>query len=412
LATLFISLVVFSASAYAEVNPSLVIPDEYIVVLKRNTTDFDFKLITSKVSGVVEAFMTFKIGSFRGFSAKIKNSAILNLLENSELVDYIEPNQQVFLAEACTTQDPATWGLSRIAHLNTHAGIETLAYSYSNTGSGVTAYVVDTGIEITHPEFEGRATWGANYVDTINSDCNGHGTHVAGTIGSATYGVAKGVSLVAVKVLGCSGSGSYAGVIQGVQYTTNHCASTPTKKCVSNMSLGGSISAALDDAITAAVAEGIVYVVAAGNSNANACLSSPARTPTAITVAATYYDLHTTVIESEVPGHYIMSSTYIDIRAYFSNHGTCVDIAAPGQQITSTWTGNGVSTISGTSMASPHVCGVTALAFAAGLADASTMTSYLQSIAVKGVVQLNCGGNNACEQTPNYFLQSTQCVTA
>jgi len=398
------------ASSNADNQPSLVIPDEYIVVLKRNVTDFDFKLITSKVSGSVESFMTFQIGTFRGFSAKIKNSVILKFLGTSDLVDYIEQNQMVFLAQSCTDQNPATWGLSRISHESTQAGIESESYRYSNNGRGVTAYIVDTGIEITHPQFEGRATWGANYADSTNTDCNGHGTHVAGTVGSSTYGVAKGVELVAVKVLGCSGSGSNAGVIQGVQYTTNACANK--KKCVANMSLGGSANKALDDALEAAVAEGIVYVVAAGNSNANACLSSPARAASAVTVAASYYDYSTTMIESEIPGHFKMAGSYTDIRAYFSNFGTCVDIVAPGQQITSTWINNGLSTISGTSMASPHVCGVSALAVAAGLADANSMTSYLQSIAVKDIVRMDCGTNANCLQTPNYFLQSTQCVVA
>ena len=203
------------------------------------------------------------------------------------------------------------------------------------------AYIIDTGIRSTHSDFGGRATSGYDAIDGGSADdCNGHGTHVAGTVGGTTYGVAKGVSLVAVRVLDCGGSGTTSGVIAGVNWvTSNHGAGQPA---VANMSLGGGASSALDTAVSNSIADGVTYALAAGNSNANACNSSPARTPNAITVGAT---------------------TSSDARASFSNYGTCVDIFAPGSSITSAWytSNTATNTISGTSMASPHVAGAAAV---------------------------------------------------
>jgi subtilisin family serine protease len=389
------------------------ISDHYIVVYKQNVSSVQREHLISRLH--LDNIQYFKIGTFSGFSAKLPEQALSVLEKADDVIDYIEQDQTMFVAgAACTEEDNAPWGLSRIVHRTANDGFESNVYRYSNAGQGVVAFIIDTGIEITHPEFEGRARWGANYADTTNTDCNGHGTHVAGTVGSATYGVAKQVELVAVKVLDCSGSGSNSGVIQGIQYATDECNRLNKKnKCVSNMSLGGGVSSALDQAVEASVAEGVAHVVAAGNSNTDACFSSPARVSAAVTVAASYYDFHTTVSAQDV-NTYAINGEYVDIRAYFSNFGRCVDIVAPGQQIESTWIKGGVATISGTSMASPHVAGVSVLALSSGIVtNVADLKATLQNLAVPNVLTLNCPSGtllNRCEQTPNLLLQSTSCV--
>jgi subtilisin family serine protease len=253
------------------------------------------------------------------------------------------------------TQSPTpSWGLDRIDQINRIDPAVPSAYTYNSTGSGVTAYVIDTGIRITNGDFGGRATSGINKVGTDSSatdDCNGHGTHVAGTIGGATYGVAKGVNLVAVRVLDCSGSGSTSGVIAGIDWVTqNH----TTGKAVANMSLGGGASTAMDTAVRNSIAAGIVYSIAAGNSGNDACRTSPARVTEAITVGA---------------------SDSADRIASFSNIGPCLDLFAPGVGITSDWITSPTNTISGTSMAAPHVAGVAALCLASANATCSNSTA-------------------------------------
>jgi subtilisin family serine protease len=216
-------------------------------------------------------------------------------------------------------------------------------YSYIDTAAPVNVYIIDTGIYTAHSQFQGRAISGYNFVDWNNdsSDCNGHGTHCAGTIGSKDYGVCKHCKLIAVKVLGCDGVGSYSSVISGINWAMNHANSTQIPSVIS-MSLGGGYSAALNEAVAAAVNSGIVTVVAAGNSNDNACNYSPTSASSDITVGAI---------------------TKLGAKASYSNYGTCLDIFAPGSEITSTWIGSvtAVNTISGTSMATPHVAGVAAV---------------------------------------------------
>lgn len=254
-------------------------------------------------------------------------------------VALVEQNQRIQLdpLQAQPIQNNATWGLDRI---DQRALPLSNTYQYDFDGSGVTAYVIDTGVRNSHSEFGNRARNGYDFVDNddVSQDCNGHGTHVAGTIGGSTYGVAKNVEIVGVRVLSCSGSGTTAGVINGVNWVAND-ASGPS---VANMSLGGGVSQALDSAVEAAVQAGVSFVVAAGNSNADACNSSPARATNAVTVGST---------------------TSSDSRSSFSNYGTCLDIFAPGSSITSAWhdSDSSTNTISGTSMASPHVAGVAAL---------------------------------------------------
>jgi subtilisin family serine protease len=206
----------------------------------------------------------------------------------------------------------------------------------------VTAYIIDTGILYSHSDFGGRARFGYDAVGSGGVDCNGHGTHVAGTVGGNTYGVAKAVKLVGVRVLSCSGSGTTAGVIAGVNWVTQNA----VKPAVANMSLGGGVSTTLDNAVASSISSGVTYALAAGNSTANACNSSPSRVASAITVGAT---------------------TSTDAKASYSNYGTCLDIFAPGSSITSDWytSSTATNTISGTSMASPHVAGAAALVLSA-----------------------------------------------
>jgi subtilisin family serine protease len=259
--------------------------------------------------------------------------------------------------------NPPSWGLDR-------ADQKTLplnrSYAYSTTASNVTAYIIDTGLSTSHTDFGGRASSGYDFVDndTDANDCNGHGTHVAGTVGGATYGIAKGVKLVGVRVLGCDGRGANSGIIKAIDWVAAHAA----KPAVANMSLGGSASPALDAAVERAVTAGITVAVAAGNDNANACNTSPARARDALTVGAT---------------------TSTDARASFSNYGSCLDLFAPGYQITSTWIGGrtATATLSGTSMATPHVTGAAALVLAAhpGYSPAQ-VGSALTSGATTGVV--------------------------
>jgi len=269
---------------------------------------------------------------YPGFSAKLTAAQVQELKANPKVVSVIA-DQAV---HSTTTQTDPTWGLDRIDQRPT-AGDGT--YSYDTKGTGVTAYVVDTGIRSTHNEFGGRAVSGYDFVDNDGdaSDCNGHGTHVSGTVGGSTYGVAKAVKLVGVRVLDCDGSGSFEGVIAGIDWVTvNH--SGPS---VLNMSLAGGAYQPVDDAVAAATAAGVTVVVAAANADDNACNWSPARAPSAITVGAT---------------------DVADIRASFSNWGPCVDLFAPGVDVLSAWStaDDAVNIISGTSMASPHVAGIVA----------------------------------------------------
>jgi subtilisin family serine protease len=275
--------------------------------------------------------------AINGFSASL-NAGQLRAIQNNPNVAYVEQDAPV--QGSLVTQTGATWGLDRIDQQSLPLST---TFSYTSTGAGVTAYIVDTGIRLTHTQFTGRVSSGFDAIDGGSADdCNGHGTHVAGTVGGTTVGVAKAVSLVAVRVLDCGGSGTNAGVIAGVDYV----AATTARPAVANLSLGGGASTALDAAVNNAINAGISFVVAAGNGNfagraQPACNYSPARVPNAITVSAT---------------------DNTDRKASYANYGSCVDIFAPGNSILSAWyTGdNAGNTISGTSMASPHVAGVAA----------------------------------------------------
>ncbi len=312
--------------------------------------------------------------ALKGYAAAIPPGAVAALAGDSR-VAYVERDAEM---EAFTTQSSATWGLDRLDQRTLPLST---TFSYANTGADVTAYVIDTGIRLSHSDFGGRAIDGYDAVDGSlpAADCNGHGTHVAGTIGGGTYGVAKGVTLVAVRVLGCNGSGTTSGVIAGIDWVTgNHVAGQPA---VANMSLGGSASSALDTAVRNSIADGVSYAVAAGNGNfigiaQDACKYSPARVTAAMTIGATDKS---------------------DKKASWSNYGNCVDLFAPGVGITSDWytSDTATNTISGTSMATPHTAGVAALylqsnpgASPAGVRDA------LYNLTTKGIVTSSKSVNN------------------
>jgi subtilisin family serine protease len=340
------------------------IPNSYIVVLESRLDDVD---------GVADEMTKQHFGkmkhlykaALKGFAAEMSEKEAAKLAADPR-VKYVEEDSIVSID---TTQTGATWGLDRIDQRNLPLDGN---YTYNTTASNVHAYIVDTGILTSHTQFGGRASVGVDEIgDGHNGiDCNGHGTHVAGTVGGSTYGVAKGVSLVAVRVLDCSGSGTNSGVIAGVNWV----AQNAIKPAVANMSLGGGASQALDDAVTGAVNAGVVFCVAAGNGDSlgnpqDACTTSPARAAAAITVSAT-------------------DST--DTKASWANYGTCVDIFAPGVNITSSWYSSttATNTISGTSMATPHVAGASALYLAGNTtATPASVASALTSNATSGVVK-------------------------
>ncbi|HEY6139657.1 MAG TPA: S8 family serine peptidase [Thermoanaerobaculia bacterium] len=338
------------------------IPNSYIVVFESRVDDPAG--IADELTRAHGARTTHVYGALKGFSAEMP-AAAAKAMANDPRVKYVEEDGEVSID---TTQSGATWGLDRIDQRNLPLDGN---YTYTTTASNVHAYIVDTGILTSHTQFGGRATVGVDEIgDGRNGiDCNGHGTHVAGTVGGSTYGVAKGVSLVAVRVLDCSGSGSNSGVIAGVNWVATHA----IKPATANMSLGGGVSQALDDAVTAAVNAGVVFCVAAGNGDAagnplDACTTSPARAAAAITVSATNNS---------------------DTKASWANYGTCVDIFAPGVNITSSWYSSTTATniISGTSMATPHVCGATALYLAGNpTATPASVASAFISNATTGVV--------------------------
>lgn len=312
------------------------IANQYIVVLKDDVADVETEALrlARDFDGDRNGGHTYN-RALKGFSVRMNEQQALRLA-NDPRVEFVEEDGVVSLG---TTQTGATWGLDRIDQRDLPLNG---TYTYTPTGTGVKVYIIDTGIRATHTQFAGRVISGFTAINDGlgTNDGHGHGTHVSGTVGGSTYGVAKNVTLVAVRVLDSSGNGTDSGVIAGVDFvTSNHLAGQPA---VANMSLGGGISSALDTAVNNSIADGVTYAVAAGNENQNACNSSPARVANAITVGST---------------------TTTDARSSFSNFGTCLDIFAPGSSITSSWrtSDTATNTISGTSMASPHVAGVAAL---------------------------------------------------
>jgi subtilisin family serine protease len=321
--------------------------------------------------------------ALRGYTARLTAGQALELAADPA-VAAVELDRVVSIR---TTQTNAPWGLDRI---DQRALPLSGAYTYTRTGAGVRAYIIDTGIRLTHSDFGGRASSGFDAIDGGSADdCNGHGTHVASTVGGSAFGVAKGVSLVAVRVLDCNGSGALSGVISGVDWAVgNHGAGQPA---VANMSLGGGASSSLDQAINRLINDGVTVAVAAGNSSADACSGSPSRVPAALTVAA---------------------SDRNDALASFSNRGSCVDIIAPGVNITAAWLSSdtATNTISGTSMATPHAAGAAAKFLQANpsAAPASVVSALVQAStkgAVSGTAAPRCRPFRPCPAaTPNQLL--------
>src|SRR5438477_941457 len=346
----------------------------YIVVFNDGVTD-PIGLARILVATYNGSLVHTYTAALKGFAATLPDAAV-PLLRLNPLVAYVEPDQTI-RADGTENMDANgdPWGLDRI---DQQALPLSGAYTYPSDGAGVQAYIIDTGIWTLHPDFGGRAD---NVYDAltlnliaIGQDCNGHGTHVAGTVGGATCGVAKGVSLHGVRVLGCAGVGFTSDVIAGVDWVTaNH-----QSPAVANMSLGGGSSAALNTAVMNLWNSGVFLAVAAGNDNADACNASPAGASGVFTVAA---------------------SERTDAKASYSNWGTCVEAYGPGSAIKSTYLAGLTMTLSGTSMATPHVTGVAALYKAAnGDQSSATVSNWLITNATAGVITGNPSG------TPNRLL--------
>ena len=362
------------------------IDGQYIVVLKEDdAARVSNGLIRSQRASDVAARMAsshrFQVAhsyehALRGFVARADDAALAKLLADPS-VAYVEEDGYVSID---ATQSNATWGLDRV---DQRARPLNGTYVYNRTAAGVHAYIIDTGVLGTHSQFSGRM--GNGYTAIADgrgtTDCNGHGTHVAGTVGGSTWGVAKGVTIHPVRVLGCTGSGSNSGVIAGMDWV----AANRITPAVANMSLGGGFSQATNDAVQRMINRNVTVVVAAGNNNANACNYSPASAPNAITVGST---------------------TNTDARSSFSNFGTCLDIFGPGSSITSAWytSTTATNTISGTSMASPHVAGAAALYLAINpSATPATVRNAIVNNATTGVVtSAGTGSPNRLLYTRNF----------
>ena len=357
--------------------PSFAAPEfaTYIVVLQ---PDADHASAAREFRGAGWRIQYDYTNVFSGFAISLPVTAVLGLEHNPKVL-YIERDEEM---TASNVQAPApSWGLDRIDQRALPLS-ESFEYSSIGEGAGVRAYVVDTGVLSTHTDFGGRVATGYSAIsDVVNTteDCNGHGTHVAGTLAGTTYGVAKAATIVPVRVLDCQGSGSTATVVAGLDWVVGDHSSGPA---VANMSLGGRSSRAVDAAVVRVFEDGITVVVAAGNGHTNACTASPSRVEQAITVGAT---------------------NATDTRAPYSNFGKCVDLFAPGSYIVSDWftSTTATNTISGTSMATPHVAGVAAVLLSRTPALTPTdVASALASSATVGVIA------DAGARSPNLLLYS------
>jgi len=392
----FLAVICLASAVYTGYKPkSEIIPGRYIF-------QFHYDASTEAKEAYLSSFatitgnkirQTFQILDYHAFSAETTADFVTSA-KGENLFLTIEPDMTVHIQQRpCVVQSQATWGIDRISERAIQLDGE---YSYEHDGEGTDSYIIDTGILLTHQEWTGRAVHGSTWTgDNNNNDCNGHGTHVAGTVAGTLYGVAKKTSLIAVKVLNCGGSGSWEGVIGGVNWVVQEHARRNKKPSTANMSLGGGYHLGVNNAVEAAVRAGVVMVVAGGNSNADACNYSPASAELAITVGAT-----------DVGSN---GGNQVDIRSSFSNFGTCTDIFAPGTMITSAWIGgnNAIRTISGTSMASPHVCGVANLILHEHPTwTAAQVEAHMIEESTKGIINLQCGNRAPCLQSPNRMLFS------
>ena len=369
--------------------PLLVYSKKFIITLNSDkpTIYEESNFFMEESDNIVE---TFSIGDFSGYIMEYSEFPIH--LYSYSMISRIEEDQEVnlyrkkkiwkedFEEYGYYRQTDPTWGLDRI---DQRSNVLNKQYFYDTTsGKNVNAFIVDTGIDVSHPEFEGRAIHGINTVDTIDTDCNSHGTHVAGTIGSKTFGVAKQVTLYAVKVLDCRGSGSFSGILKGFEYVAEiH--TKQGKQSVINMSLGGPKSESINMGVSELLKKGIHVVVAAGNENQDACNVSPASG----SIISDIISVGATTDSSEMAG--------------FSNYGKCVSVLAPGQDIESTVPGKKTTQMSGTSMASPHVAGVVALYLGEkGFVSTSEMKNRLVEMSTKNSIK------NVKKDTQNALLFS------
>ncbi|XP_070545529.1 uncharacterized protein [Ptychodera flava] len=379
------------------------IKDEYIVEFYSNATDDQvlkhMKMLTVLLEGtndVEKAGITreYNFGGFKAYAFR-GNIEAVNFIRRMPEVKHIEANHVVKALQSCYQQTFAEWGLVR----STERGLNLSGiYRYtSNTGEGVDVYILDTGIYLQHNDFEGRAVWGTDTVETPSPkrDGNGHGTHVAGSVMGTRYGLAKDATAIAVRVLDDAGSGTLQMVIDGVNWVAQHYQdkrkqTNSAKGAVANMSLGGPFSQSENNAVAAAIRTGISFVVAAGNEKADACDTSPASEPSAITVAAT---------------------NSADLQWESTNYGRCVDILAPGEGITAAWIDSpySITTITGTSMAAPHVAGAIAkyLSAQSRVPSPSAVKSWLDTSTTKDRIQLAPWAKFA--GTPNKLLYYKEC---
>jgi len=372
------------------------IPGDYIVVMRTNSTSAHLQslmTVLTKTHGVKSFIHTYE-QVYKGFAATLTRAQLLAVRQNAQ-VEFVEEDGKVHLADveqgSCTESAEADWGLSRISK---RALVLDGEYFYPPTaGARCDAYIIDTGVYTQHSDFGGRAVMGFKARSTFpDTDDHGHGTHVASTVSGKKYGVAKGIKIIGVKVLDRGGSGSWSDVIAGIDYTVAQKRST-NKPSVANMSLGGGKNDAVNRAVNAASAAGVMMCVAAGNNNGDACNTSPASSPDAISVGST--DLGSDPNDNQ-----------IDVRSYFSNYGKCTHVFAPGSNILGAWIGSPEATrvISGTSMATPHVAGVCAL-----ILDEDPSLSFQQvraaltEMATFGVINMQCT-NTICEASPNLML--------
>ena len=365
-------VVLILACLLAPATASAVAPpkDRYIVVLKDSADSSAVAAEHGRKYGVTDRLV---YGSaLEGYAGKVPPGQ-LDKIKSDPRVASVEPDG---VAYASATQSNPPWGLDRI---DQHPLPLNQSYTYASDGTGVKAYVIDTGIRLSHTQFGGRASSGYDFVDNDPdaSDCDGHGTHVAGTIGGSTYGVAKNVSLISVRVLDCNGSGLWSWVIAGIDWVTaNHPNSPAVAPAVANMSLGGGAYSAVDNAVNNSINDGVTYSIAAGNSNRDACGYTPARVANALTIGST---------------------TSTDARSSFSNYGGCVDWFAPGSSILSAYntSDTATATLSGTSMAAPHNAGAVALYLQGNpAASPATVRSALFGALTTGVVTSSNTTNN------------------